>query len=60
MYVQAAQMNGLISYLAIYIGFGYRCMRGDSVDPASNADGSRSYRVCWRRSAATTARSAIR
>lgn len=48
MYTQAAQMNGLISYLAIYIGFVLvvACAAILSVQQLSNvADGSRSYRV---------------
>ena len=48
MYVQAAQMNGLISYLAIYIGFVLvvACAAILSIQQLSNvADGSRSYRV---------------
>lgn len=48
MYAQAAQMNGLISYLAIYIGFvlvvAFAAIL--SIQQLSNvADGSRSYRV---------------
>ena len=48
MYAQAAQMNGLISYLAIYIGFVLvvACAVILSIQQLSNvADGSRSYRV---------------
>ena len=48
MYTQAAQMNGLISYLAIYIGFVLvvACAAILSIQQHSNvADGSRSYRV---------------
>lgn len=48
MYAQAAQMNGLISYLAIYIGFVLvvACAAILSIQQLSNvADGSRSYRV---------------
>lgn len=48
MYAQAAQMNGLISYLAIYIGFVLvvACTAILSIQQLSNvADGSRSYRV---------------
>lgn len=48
MYTQAAQMNGLISYLAIYIGFVLvvACAAILSIRQLSNvADGSRSYRV---------------
>lgn len=48
MYTQAAQMNGLISYLAIYIGFVLvaACAAILSIQLLSNvADGSRSYRV---------------
>lgn len=48
MYTQAAQMNGLISYLAIYIGFVLvvACAAILSIQQFSNvADGSRSYRV---------------
>lgn len=48
MYTQAAQMNGLISYLAIYIGFVLvvACTAILSIQQLSNvADGSRSYRV---------------
>ena len=48
MYTQAAQMNGLISYLAIYIGFVLvvACAAILSIQQLSNvADGSRSYRV---------------
>lgn len=48
MYVQAAQMNGLIGYLAIYIGFVLvvACAAILSIQQLSNvADGSRSYRV---------------
>jgi putative ABC transport system permease protein len=59
MYAQAAQMNGLISYLAIYIGFVLvvACAAILSIQQLSNvADGS----VCWHRLAATTARFAIR
>lgn len=48
MYTQTAQMNGLISYLAIYIGFllVVACAAILSIQQLSNvADGSRSYRV---------------
>ena len=48
MYTQAAQMNGLISYLAIDIGFVLvvACAAILSIQQLSNvADGSRSYRV---------------
>lgn len=48
MYTQAAQMNGLISYPAIYIGFVLvvACAAILSIQQLSNvADGSRSYRV---------------
>lgn len=48
MYTQAAQMNGLISYLAIYIGFVLvvACAAILTIQQLSNvADGSRSYRV---------------
>lgn len=48
MYTQAAQMNGLISYLAIYIGLVLvvACAAILSIQQLSNvADGSRSYRV---------------
>lgn len=48
MYTQAAQMNGMISYLAIYIGFVLvvACTAILSIQQLSNvADGSRSYRV---------------
>lgn len=48
MYAQAAQMDGLISYLAIYIGFVLvvACAAILSIQQLSNvADGSRSYRV---------------
>lgn len=48
MYTQAARMNGLISYLAIYIGFVLvvACAAILSIQQLSNvADGSRSYRV---------------
>lgn len=48
MYTQAAQMNGLISYLAIYIGFVLvvACAAILSIQQLSNvADGSRNYRV---------------
>lgn len=48
MYTQAAPMNGLISYLAIYIGFVLvvACAAILSIQQLSNvADGSRSYRV---------------
>lgn len=48
MYAQAAQMNGLISYPAIYIGFVLvvACAAILSIQQLSNvADGSRSYRV---------------
>ena len=51
MYTQAAQMNGLISYLAIYIGFVLvvACAAILSIQQLSNvADGSRSYRVLAR------------
>ena len=47
-YTQAAQMNGHISYLAIYIGFVLvvACAAILSIQQLSNvADGSRSYRV---------------
>jgi len=47
MYTQAAQMNGLISYLAIYIGFVLvvACAAILSIQQLSNvADGSRSHR----------------
>lgn len=47
-YTLAAQMNGLISYLAIYIGFVLvvACAAILSIQQLSNvADGSRSYRV---------------
>lgn len=47
-YTQAARMNGLISYLAIYIGFVLvvACAAILSIQQLSNvADGSRSYRV---------------
>lgn len=47
-YTQAAQMNGMISYLAIYIGFVLvvACAAILSIQHLSNvADGSRSYRV---------------
>lgn len=47
-YAHAAQMNGLISYLAIYIGFVLvvACAAILSIQQLSNvADGSRSYRV---------------
>ena len=47
-YAQAAQMNGMISYLAIYIGFVLvvACAAILSIQQLSNvADGSRSYRV---------------
>ena len=47
-YTQAAQMNGMISYLAIYIGFVLvvACAAILSIQQLSNvADGSRSYRV---------------
>lgn len=48
LYTQAAQMNGMISYLAIYIGFVQvvACAAILSIQQLSNvADGSRSYRV---------------
>lgn len=48
MYTQAAQMIGMISYLAIYIGFVLvvACAAILSIQQLSNvADGSRSYRV---------------
>lgn len=48
MYAQAAQMNGILSYLAIYIGFVLvvACAAILSIQQLSNvADGSRSYRV---------------
>lgn len=48
MYTQVAQMNGLISYLAIYIGFVLvvACAAILSIQQLSNvADSSRSYRV---------------
>ncbi len=48
MYTQAAQMNGMISYLAIYIGsvLVVACAAILSIQQLSNvADGSRSYRV---------------
>lgn len=48
MYTQTAQMNGLISYLAIYIGLVLvvACAAILSIQQLSNvADGSRSYRV---------------
>lgn len=48
MYTQAAKMNGMISYLAIYIGFVLvvACAAILSIQQLSNvADGSRSYRV---------------
>lgn len=48
MYAQAAQMIGIISYLAIYIGFVLvvACAAILSIQQLSNvADGSRSYRV---------------
>lgn len=48
MYTQEAQMNGMISYLAIYIGFVLvvACAAILSIQQLSNvADGSRSYRV---------------
>lgn len=48
MYTQAARMNGMISYLAIYIGFVLvvACAAILSIQQLSNvADGSRSYRV---------------
>ena len=48
MYTRAAQMNGMISYLAIYIGFVLvvACAAILSIQQLSNvADGSRSYRV---------------
>lgn len=47
-YTQAARMNGMISYLAIYIGFVLvvACAAILSIQQLSNvADGSRSYRV---------------
>lgn len=47
-YTQAAQINGMISYLAIYIGFVLvvACAAILSIQQLSNvADGSRSYRV---------------
>lgn len=47
-YTQAAQMNGMISYLAIYIGFVLvvSCAAILSIQQLSNVgDGSRSYRV---------------
>lgn len=47
-YTQAAHMNGMISYLAIYIGFVLvvACAAILSIQQLSNvADGSRSYRV---------------
>ena len=47
-YTQAAQMNGMISYLAIYIGFVLvvACAAILSIQQLSNvADGSRNYRV---------------
>lgn len=47
-YTQAAQMNGMISYLAIYIGFVLvvACAAILSIQQLSNvADGGRSYRV---------------
>lgn len=47
-YTQAAQMDGMISYLAIYIGFVLvvACAAILSIQQLSNvADGSRSYRV---------------
>lgn len=48
MYTQAAQMNGMISYLAIYIGsvLVVACAAILSIQQLSNvADGSRNYRV---------------
>lgn len=48
LYTQAAQMNSMISYLAIYIGFVLvvACAAILSIQQLSNvADGSRSYRV---------------
>lgn len=48
LYTQAVQMNGMISYLAIYIGFVLvvACAAILSIQQLSNvADGSRSYRV---------------
>ena len=48
LYTQAAQMNGMISYLAIYIGFVLvvACAAILSIQQLSNvADGSRSYRA---------------
>lgn len=48
MYTQAAQMNGMISYLAIYIGFVLvvACAAILSIQQLPNVvDGSRSYRV---------------
>lgn len=48
LYTQAAQMNGMISYLAIYIGsvLVVACAAILSIQQLSNvADGSRSYRV---------------
>lgn len=48
MYTEAAQMNGMISYLAIYIGFVLvvACAAILSIQQLSNvADGSRNYRV---------------
>lgn len=48
LYTQAAQTNGMISYLAIYIGFVLvvACAAILSIQQLSNvADGSRSYRV---------------
>lgn len=48
MYTQAAQMNGMISYLAIYIGFVLvvACAAILSIQQLSNVvDGSRNYRV---------------
>lgn len=48
LYTQAAQMNGMISYLAIYIGFVLvvACAAILSIQQLSNvADGSRSHRV---------------
>lgn len=48
MYTEAAQMNGMISYLTIYIGFVLvvACAAILSIQQLSNvADGSRSYRV---------------
>lgn len=48
MYTQVAHMNGMISYLAIYIGFVLvvACAAILSIQQLSNvADGSRSYRV---------------